>query len=126
MKWLIRRLRKFLTHYKMKSQKFRNIALQIEKNFGNIKSDLAPQTVPIPHDVRTPNTENVLRTCSRTVSTPLWSDVPRSSSSVSLLQLQSFQTQPGSSCCDHICRPDLEEDPDYDFCCRHRCRKPWT
>ena len=36
-----------------------------------------------------------------------------------------FQTQPGLSCCDHICRPD-PDDIDYDKCCRHRCRKPWT
>ena len=36
-----------------------------------------------------------------------------------------FQTQPGLSCCDHISRPD-PDDLDYDKCCRHRCRKPWT
>ena len=36
-----------------------------------------------------------------------------------------FQTQPGNSCCDHLCRPDAD-DLDYDYCCRHRCRKPWT
>ena len=37
-----------------------------------------------------------------------------------------FQTRPGSSCCDHMCRSELLNDPDYDKCCPHRCRKPWT
>ena len=106
--------------------KFRNITLQLEKNLGNINSYPAPQTVAIPRDVRSPTTENVLSTSSRAKSTPLQADAPRSSCSVSLLQLQPFQTQPGSSCCDYIHRPDLKEDPEYDFCCHHRCRKPWT
>ena len=37
-----------------------------------------------------------------------------------------FQTQPGTSCCDHVCRRDLLDDPDIEGCCLHRCRKPWT
>ena len=37
-----------------------------------------------------------------------------------------FQTEPGSSCCDHLCRSDMLDDPEYDKCCLHCCRKPWT
>jgi len=40
--------------------------------------------------------------------------------------LLSLQTRPGSSCCDRLCRLDMVDDPDYDKCCLHRCRKPWT
>ena len=37
-----------------------------------------------------------------------------------------FWTTPYTSCCDHFCRPDLVDDPDFEFCCLHRCRKPWN
>ena len=40
--------------------------------------------------------------------------------------LLSLQTRPGSSCCNRLCRLDMVDDPDYDKCCLHRCRKPWT
>ena len=35
-----------------------------------------------------------------------------------------FQTQPESSCCDHLCF-DMVNDPTYGGCCLHRFRKPW-
>ena len=38
---------------------------------------------------------------------------------------KSFQAQPESSCCDHLCRLDMVDDPTYGGCCLHRCRKPW-
>ena len=37
-----------------------------------------------------------------------------------------FWTTPSTSCCDHFCRPDLVDDPDFEGCCFHRCRKPWN
>ena len=106
--------------------KFGKIAMHMERNLRNFKSDHAPQIVPTPHHIQTPTAGNGSSTSSIAISTPVRSDVARSTCSVSLLQPQPFQTVPGSSCCDHICRPDLEEDPQYEFCCRHRCRKPWT
>ena len=37
-----------------------------------------------------------------------------------------FWTTPSTSCCDHFCRPDVVNDPDFEFCCLHRCRKLWN
>ena len=37
-----------------------------------------------------------------------------------------FQTRPENSCCSHLCRNDMLDDPEYDKCCLHRCRVPWT
>ena len=37
-----------------------------------------------------------------------------------------FQTRPENSCCSHLCRNDMLNDPEYDKCCLHRCRVPWT
>ena len=53
-------------------------------------------------------------------------DVAQRSTTLPIPKPPHFQTQPGTSCCDHICRPDPLEDPHYKECCRHRCRKPWT
>ena len=53
-------------------------------------------------------------------------DVAQSSTTLPIPKPPHFQTQPGSSCCDHLCRLDMVDDPDYDKCCLHRCRKLWT
>ena len=60
----------------------------------------------------------------RPISTPTLKDVARSL--LSVFVRQPFQTQPGSSWCDHLCRPDPNEDPSYEECCLHHCQNPWT
>ena len=120
------KLTKVFSSIQEEISKFGNIALQMEKNITNLRSDPASETVHIPYHARTSPTDQVLCKSSKAITTPVRPDAAQSLSSVSLLKPQPFQTQPGSSCCDHICRPDLEKDPDYEFCCRHRCRKPWT
>ena len=97
--------------------KIGNIAIQLEKNMEKFKPVLAPHIDPVPLN------QASMSSTERPISTPARKDVARSFLSVSL---QPFQTQPGSSCCDHLCRPDPNEDPSYAKCCRHRCRKPWT
>ena len=96
------------------------IASQLEKSLGNLKPDVPPKPV---HDASTAATENVLNG-TRYPNTSARIDVaPSSRSMFTLPQPQPFQTQPGTSCCNHVCRPDPGED--NDICCRHRCRNPW-
>ena len=100
--------------------KIANIVSQLEKSLGNFKLDVLPKTV---HDASTAAAENILNS-TRHLNTFARIDVTPSSRSVStLLQPQPFQTKPGTSCCNHVCRPDPGED--NDICCRHRCRNPW-